>query len=261
MTISRYICTTLISLCAYVSLMACSCITPPSLCEYSKYLETRESQLIVIGSVVDEILLDSSSTFAYKIEIENIIRGSVTTGASTIPIGSGFINTDNEIWMLGGQSATCLRTLGGRLLIATEYDSLYFGYQPTICLNDTYEINSANEITGFLWDENELATISLEDIDEVLNGQCTSSVEEFRKQIESSLTIFPNPTVDELVIFRNERLVGDLEYKLHNMLGEIALSGQVGREEVLSLEPFTSGVYVLTVYLDGYHYSRLIVRE
>ena len=261
MTISKYFYTTLISLSACLSLTACSCITPPSLCEYSKYLETRESQVILTGTVVDEIMLDSSFTVAYKIEIEDVIRGSVTTGESLNFSGLGLVNSETEIWMLGGQSATCLRSLGGRLLIATEYDTSYFGYQPTICLNDTYEINSANEITGFLWDENELATISMDDIDEVLNAQCTSSVDDFRQKIESSLLIFPNPTVDNFVIFKNELLAGDLEYKLYSTLGEIALSGQVGREEILSLEPFPSGIYLLTVYQNEYHYSRLIIKE
>ena len=261
MTISKYICTVFISFSVWYSLVACSCIAPPPLCEYAQYLESRESQLIVIGSVVDELVLDTFHQIAYKIEIERVVRGAVTTGESTATLGMGLENTETEIWMLGGQSATCLRTLGGRLLIATEYDDAYFGYQPSTCLNDTYEINTANEITGYLWDRDALATIALDKLDDLLSGQCTTSVNAFRQKIENSLLVFPNPVVDKFVISRNDHIVGGLEFKLYTTLGACVLSGRLHQREVLSLEPFASGVYVLTVYQDGYNYSRLIIKE
>ena len=121
-------------------------------------------------------------------------------------------------------------------------------------------INDDNELTGFLWDKDEEATISVDNLDQVLGGLCTTSVNDFRDRLDSSLSIYPNPTSDMLVVSRTNFLEG-LNYQICDITGRAIKEGQfVENVHTISLRDFASGIYLLTIYLDGFSYSRLVVK-
>ena len=63
-----------------------------------------------------------------------------------------------------------------------------------------------------------------------------------------------------LVVSRTNFLVG-LNYQICDITGRAIKEGQlVENVHTISLRDFASGIYLLTIYLDGFSYSRLVVK-
>jgi hypothetical protein len=68
-------------------------------------------------------------------------------------------------------------------------------------------------------------------------------IDEFAK----SVSIYPNPTTDNIVIKANSALLGNV-YQVYNSTGKLILSGKIDSEfKMISLQEFPVGMYLLTL--------------
>lgn len=68
-----------------------------------------------------------------------------------------------------------------------------------------------------------------------------------KSQISSQISIFPNPTSDDIKI-SVEGYVGDLKYNIYNTSGHKLLSGISSNDELISVNSLSKGVYFVKAY-------------
>jgi hypothetical protein len=64
--------------------------------------------------------------------------------------------------------------------------------------------------------------------------------------LSKNVSIYPNPTIDNLIIEANSAMIGSF-YQVYNSTGILILSGKIHSElQMISLQEFPVGMYLLT---------------
>ena len=65
--------------------------------------------------------------------------------------------------------------------------------------------------------------------------------------LTNNVSIYPNPTADNIIIKANSELLGN-NYQVYNSTGILVLSGKIHSDlQMISLQEFTVGMYLLTL--------------
>ena len=73
----------------------------------------------------------------------------------------------------------------------------------------------------------------------------------------STISVYPNPTVDQLTIV-NE---GVFTYQLISISGDVVLNGNATDQEILSLSEMANGIYFLQVNVDSTVQTIKVVKQ
>lgn len=251
---------------AYASFsFACSCAEPPSLCEYSKTLESDERGLIFIGEYIQEDSIGVSQ-IAYQFKVDRLIRGKIVLPDSPLANGSQYENTDSTVWLLGGDGGLCYRVMYEKALIATTYWE-FFGYTPDICSNSYFQIDEDENIFGSIWQRGLYETVALSDVESVISATCTSSIDDLENDI--NIDFYPNPTSDivnlKFDITRKNSKSNNISYTITNVTGELIQKDTFkiygnSVERRIDLSGLQSGVYIMTFTRNRNSYSQKIVK-
>lgn len=229
---------------SYQLLFSCSCEAPPSLCTYSKQIESDSDGAIFIGVPIQT---DSVDEFHYAVQfkVEEMFRGSIVPGISTFFTNENYENTDSTLWILGGQSSLCSRELEERALIVMK--SYEEGYISSICRNDYFEIDDEGMISGTIYDSLTWVTVSINEIENIIQETCTSSVEDLQNDLAASISIMPNPVIERLIIKNQSTTLRDVRYQVYDILGYEVRSGVLDKIETsVDLSSLPQGMYFLS---------------
>lgn len=196
--------TTLFFLSYFIPVFSCTCF-PLSFCDYYENNMDNETTLIFKGSYLYEEEIDSW-TKAVQYKVEKIYKGEIVTETSIYYTGESYVNTDSTVWLLSGSSASCLRSLGNTTAIfIVTYNAIWgpndmnVGYVPTICATDYLPISDNNEVTGCIWETQDV-TISLEELEPLLEEGCGITSTDDTIDDFNEFSIYPNPVNDILHI-------------------------------------------------------------
>ena len=65
--------------------------------------------------------------------------------------------------------------------------------------------------------------------------------------LTNNVSIYPNPTADNIIIKANSEMIGSL-YQVYNSKGKLILSGNIHSDlQMISLQEFPVGMYLLTL--------------
>ena len=233
-----------------VASYACSCENIPSFCEVSKHISDSEVGIIFVGELMEVDSIDEFET-AYKLRILDKIYGEVILPNSPHYVDKGYDNTEEELWVLGGVSSLCLRTIAdGRTVIACNYSS-QFGYVPGRCESNYLEVDDNNMVSGWISNQFSQDTIHLDDLRNVIAEPCTTSSEELEDLIDSEILIAPNPFDEVLDIHANLSIERDIKYELMDLNGRlIAQANLENGNQLIQTTSIRSGVYLVR-FTDG----------
>ncbi len=226
-------------------LFACSCEYVPSFCEVAHTAADNDNGLVCVAQFL-ELEEFEIGTFAYKFKILDIIAGTVVTGDSPLDNDNGYENTDSTIWVLGGESATCLYTFEhSRAVFAFHYGD-WFGYVPSICSTSYLAVDDNDNVEGTVYSETSFDVVSLDDIKNILDASCVSRVDDFDNFVSDYIHIFPTITED-LVNVNLERYSNDpIFYSLIDPLGNlITVEQELTEDTVILLANFPAGIYYI----------------
>jgi len=209
--------------------IACSCEDPVYYCDYSKSVAAADKGVILIGEFLAVDTIDEYS-WAYQFKVLDLVRGQIEVGG-LLNNDSKYVNTDSTIWFRGGYGSLCYYShLSEKIIISTISNS--GGYNPYTCVPSVLNIDENDIIQGGPWEFD--FRLSLDDLDDFINGTCVSGTDDVRKRLSEVVSIYPNPTTDDLVL---------------------------ERRKVISLGDFPDGIYFLSLELDGIYYSEKIVKK
>jgi len=238
--------TTIFFLSSIFPLFSCFC-PKPTFCDYLETTSTKETSLIFKGSYLSEEEI-FGSTKAVQFKVEKIYRGEIVTENSVHYSGETYINTDSTVWVLSGPDPSCKRFIGNReaIFIVTYNPSVLaneeVGYVPTICATDYFPISDEDEVSEWIW-ANEEVTISLDEFESLIEQGCETSAIDISKEEIDQPIIYPNPVHDILQIkCSDDSKILSLE--LYDTQGELLNKSKGTTMDINDLSP---GVYFLKV--------------
>lgn len=239
---------------------SCSCLKG-SFCNYFDRLKSNETTLIFKGSFIQEEDIGTAYK-AVQYNVEEVYYGEIVTENSIHYSGETYINSESAIWVLKGSGAACLRWLDetSAIFIVTYNPDFFFnddgfGYVPTICQSDYFPISSTNEITGFIWEKEEV-TISLSDFETLINEGCTDPPITEDPENLDGLKVFPNPVDDQLTI-ESDYFGEELTMKLYDTKGRLV---KTINSSTANLSDISSGMYFFIATYKGSTYTKKVVK-
>jgi len=199
-----------------LELNACSCFGEQSFCNYTQndVANFEQNGLICIAEATGNYMGDYFESY-YEMKIIEHIYGDINPG------DENFENTDSTFWLILGSGAACYEGIflgneGDQFVMAPLFGNHNFedrsiqGYSLYLCANDVFEYTDVmhgpiiqdtqflNE--EFIWN---MDTIDADNLISVI-ANCTNflinDVDDYTNTLEQALTIFPNPTINNLQI-------------------------------------------------------------
>ena len=257
----KYILLFLVTFSTVKMLSACSCYVPPAFCVYTNFVLNNPDSLIFVGQRVETDTINES-LFAYKYRVESVIRGAVVPGPTQLFYDGTYENTDSTVWVLGGDSSQCFRVMADRALLAMNYIDEH-GYVPTLCRNDYFTIDDDGYITGPLVDSLISSTIHISDIDDLIDGNCTTSVIDPDEKLAGGFLVMPTVFQDRIMVESSDPIgARNIQYQISDYTGHIIKHGNLFHEKtMLSLVDIPPGIYFVILYIEGKRQALKIVKS
>lgn len=239
---------------------SCTCF-PPSYCDYYEQIKDNETTLIFKGSYIKEDQIGNGSK-AMEFKVEEIYKGEIVTENSIYYTGETFINTDSSVWLLSGSEASCLRFFDeATAIFVVTYNPTWspisenFGYVPTICKSDYFPISSNEEISGWIW-ESEDITIPLSEFETMLEQGCMISYLENSTDEFDQLNVHPNP-VKEVLNIESNYYGEELKMELYDTKGRLVKRIE---ESSVDLNELSPGIYFFIATFRNSTYTKKVVK-
>lgn len=241
------------------NLFACFCL-PDSFCEYLEEISNDPTSVVFKGSVIQSDSISIGMT-AVEFLVEEIYQGEIVTPSSPYYDGETHINTDSTVWILTGVDAACHQYLTGvRGLLAVSYNDGFlnigfkFGYVPTICKSDYFEITAEDSLTGFMT-SNSFETMHLDDVESLMDAGC-DAITKVETLIQEKTTIFPQPT-SSMIHIRMDDNIHDWEISLMDLQGNRLLDINSSSVDLTDLVP---SIYFLRFRKGSEVFSKKVVK-
>ena len=209
--------------------------------------------MVFMGSYLSEEMLGSSGDKAIKFKAEKIYNGEIVTPTSIHYRGEPYVNTDSTIWLRTGSESFCGRPFDStRAIYIVDYNSWInlinpdseVGYIPSVCFSDYFPISDDNEVTGWIWEQQD-TTIALEEFEALIENTCgaISSVDD--TDDSNQISIYPNPVNDILSIKCSAQCtIKNIE--LYDIQGNLIKSSIATSIDMSNLN---SGVYLSLIHI------------
>jgi len=232
------------------AMFSCSCILQ-TYCELKDEIVDNERALVFKGFPI-KVDTFEDWTYAVQFEVTKIYQGEIITPDSPLYNGEAYANTESTVWLLAGNSATCLRYFEEKeAIVAVFYSETLFqdievSYIPTICRADYFPIADDGTVSGNIWSHNNLDVVPLEQFEQVILSNCRSTSTSDISIQDINIELYPQPTSDYL----NIKIESALEFKisLYDVQGKEINDVKGRRLDTSGLNP---GVYLLSFAHDG----------
>jgi len=207
-----------------------------------------ETKLIFKGTYIQQDSVEFYS-FATQYKVDKIYAGEIVTPDSPFYFENQWSNTDSTVWVLGGDSATCLRWFSNdQAIFLVDYsaDWIDFGYIPNICQNDYFPI------------DDEILSMPVEELEEAILTNCESltSISDPADKYASATNIYPQPTSDFIKIELPENF-SDWNVQIFDATGQEVFDVKT---EMANISALRSGVYFIRFRKNGIAYSKKLVK-
>jgi len=229
-----------------IPVFSCIC-TVSSFCEYYELATTTsETTLIFKGSYLSE---------------ENY--GEIVTESSVHYIEGSYVNTDSTVWVMSGGPDSCIRFIGDkdaifivRYITSPPVNEFPVRYACDICFTDYLPISENDEVTGRIYDPSEVVTISLAELEEVIEQGCVITSTLDAADDVDQVKIYPNPVSDKLTIECNAAL-GEVIAELYDTKGNLIKTSE---SYSIDMNDLSSGVYFVKVSCQASYFIEKIIK-
>ena len=262
------------------------------------FIAKGEEQYLTIGNFDNAIIWPSGAigtTYVYIDDVSvcecsfNFNLGNDTTlciGESLIL--KPYIPNATYTWQDGSHDSTYKVTQTGTYWVRayfadyniTTYDTINISYYPTpivnlgndttLCKGQSVILNDTNQNYIYLWQDGSVnPTFNVSQagtywvkVTNQYNCSVCDSINILYKDCDATeniISIYPNPTTDNLTIETNFKEEHRLE--IINLLGQAIYTTYIGRKSMINTSNYASGLYFLKIYTDKEIVVRKFVKE
>lgn len=114
----------------------------------------------------------------------------------------------------------------------------------------------------FLGKEDMPESIGIDKSDNYISEPFCSEISELIIETENSITVYPNPTADNIIVTFNLKKETPMVLEIYNQYGSLKFKKETkGRSDIINLSSYNSGIYILKVIVNNQNYSRRIIKN
>ncbi len=242
----------------------CSCENVPSFCQSTVEVSQHETGLVFLGEFIEAQEASDFYGIAKKFRIVEILSGEIILPNSPQANDNEFENNAEEVWVLSGESATCLYEMQNGLGIFSVYYGEWFGYSPSICANNYLPVDENMNVSGTLFDPFEWETIAYQELISIIkNNGCVTSTNDFNTAMQAGLQLQSNIFSSAISFSLSNVEIDHLEVEILNAMGQIVIAKKVEQaaQNKIETHKLASGIYFLSFVKDRHRYTVKMIKQ